>query len=190
VELTERDVAYVREAYVSLEEVCIAAVRRWIEAGFVPRASYVLPDGTEMYPRDLLRLVEDVVAAHIREEFDRRCDAAEPVDEQWQGYLSGVYGVCLREVTPETIGRKSTLVDELTAMVAEPRPEDEAWLAELRARVDALDALERPFSPDYDRLRFERPPTRDTLVAEPRRRWLSGQRDEAVAQLDEAVARE
>src|SRR5205085_9491652 len=138
----------------------------------VPRASYVLPDGTEMFPRDLLALAGDVVLREVRAEFDRRYDGDEPVGEQWEGYLSGVYAVCLHEVTPETIARKSTLVDELTAMLDAPHPDDPAWREALRARVDELDGLERPFSPDYDRVRFERPPSRDTLVAEPRERFL------------------
>jgi DNA-binding transcriptional ArsR family regulator len=34
----------------------------------------------------------------------------------------------------------------------------------LRRDVDELDALERQFSPDYDRQRFERPPSRDLLI--------------------------
>jgi hypothetical protein len=174
VELTERDIEYVRAGYAPLEEVAAAAVRTWIDAGFVPRASYVLPDGTEMFPHDLLRLVEDAAAAGVRAEFERRYDAAEPVADQWEGYLSGVYGVCLREVTPETISRKSTLVDELTELLASPRPDHEGWLGELRVRVDALDALERDFSPDYDRTRFAVAPTRDRLIAAPRERYLSG----------------
>jgi Family of unknown function (DUF6058) len=181
VELSERDVAYVREGYAPLEEVCTGAVRRWIAAGFVPRASYVLPDGTEMYPRDLLSLVEAVAVLGVRAEFERRYDAAEPVEEQWDAYLTGLYAVCLREVTPETIARKSTLVDELTVMLEEPKPGDAAWLEALRDRVDELDGLEREFSPDHDRVAFGRPPTRDTLIAEPRRRFLRGQNREAVA---------
>ena len=178
--LTERDVAYVREGYAPLEEVCAAAVRRWIAAGFVPRASYVLPDGTEMYPRDLLSLVEAVAAQGVREEFERRYDAAEPVEEQWEAYLTGLYAVCLREVTPETIARKSTLVDELVAMLEQPKPGDATWLEALRERVDELDDLEREFSPDHDRVAFGRPPTRDALIAEPRRRYLRRQDREAV----------
>jgi hypothetical protein len=37
--------------------------------------------------------------------------------------------------------------------------------------VSALDELERDFAPDYDRRRFDRPPTRDLLVAAPRERF-------------------
>jgi hypothetical protein len=43
-------------------------------------------------------------------------------------------------------------------------PHDGEWRARLRRDVDELDALERQFSPDYDRQRFERPPSRDLLI--------------------------
>jgi hypothetical protein len=35
--------------------------------------------------------------------------------------------------------------------------------------VDELDSLERPFSPVYDRVRFGRPPTRDTHICDVRK---------------------
>jgi hypothetical protein len=38
----------------------------------------------------------------------------------------------------------------------------------LRAEVEELDALDRPFSPHYDRRRLGRAPTRDELIAAPR----------------------
>jgi hypothetical protein len=45
-----------------------------------------------------------------------------------------------------------------------------AWLAELHALVDELDALEPPFAP-YDRLRFGGPISRDTLIDDVRARF-------------------
>jgi hypothetical protein len=38
-------------------------------------------------------------------------------------------------------------------------------------RANYFDALEREFSPDYDRTRFEQLPTRDRLVAAARDRY-------------------
>lgn len=73
--------------------------------------------------------------------------------EDREAFLDGTYFVCLKHATPENIARKGELVDSLRALVAE------------------LDMLERPFSPDYDRARFGRPPTRDELIGEPRRRF-------------------
>jgi len=175
--MTDADVAYVRANYVTLGELCAGRaetpvdVTALIDQGLLPRPSYVLPDGTAMFPRDFFALLDDAGEPELlRAEFERRYRGNE-LDEDWDGYLSGVYGVCLREVTPETITRKGRLVDRIEAMLAAPRPDDAGWLARLRAAVNELDALERPFSPDYDRTRFGRPPTRDTLISAPRRRY-------------------
>ena len=77
--------------------------------------------------------------------------------------------VCCDHATPANVVRKEELVRELRELVAAPSPEDAGWCGRLRAAVEELDALERPFSPDFDRKRFA--PTRDELIAEPRRRW-------------------
>jgi hypothetical protein len=167
VDFTARDLDYVRANYVPLEE----AVRDAIERGMLPRPSYVLPDGTEMVPADYFGLVD------VRPSFERRYLAAgghpDELEEEWAGYVSGLYGVCLREVTPETIVRKGVLVDSLTRLLAEPRPEDSEWCDRLRAEVEELDGLEREFAPDYDRNleRFGRPPTRDLLIKGARERF-------------------
>jgi hypothetical protein len=34
-------------------------VRSWIDDGLLPRPSYVLDDGTEMFPRDYFRLADE-----------------------------------------------------------------------------------------------------------------------------------
>lgn len=167
-ELTDRDLEYVEANYVTLEE----ALQDAIERGVLPRPSYVLPDGTAMVPADYFALVD------VRPAFEERYRVAGGTDLEgdWEGYLSGVYGVCLREVKPETMVRKTELVDSLTELLAEPRPEDPDWLDRVRVEVDELDTLEREFAPDYDRgdfERFGRPPTRDTLIAAPRKRYLN-----------------
>ena len=63
------------------------------------------------------------------------------IDEAWDAYWDGVYGVCLREPTPENIVRKAWLIDRIDAFVA------------------VLDELEMPFC-DFDRAYFGRPVSR------------------------------
>lgn len=131
-------------------------------------------DGVGMFPLDYFRLVDEAGGEEsLHAEFSRRLAAAgspETLAEDWAGYLDGLYGVCLRDVTPETMVRKEHLVRSVGDLLARPRPEDGDWRRQLREQVDELDALERPFSPDYDRSgRFPQPPTRDRLIETPRR---------------------
>jgi hypothetical protein len=76
----------------------------------------------------------------------------------------------LRTVTPETIVRKAQLVDQIDAALADPRPRDADWRDAVRAAVDELDALERPFAP-LDEYRFGMRPTRRRFIDDPRERW-------------------
>jgi hypothetical protein len=76
----------------------------------------------------------------------------------------------LRSVTPETIARKDRLVADVEAMLADPRPHESDWRDALRAAIDDLDALERPFAP-LDEYRFGKRPTRRRLIDDPRERW-------------------
>jgi hypothetical protein len=165
VKLSERDVEYVRTGYIPLGQAVEDAIAR----GRLPRPSYVLPDRTAMVPADYFGLVD------IRPAFEERYRAAggRELEEDWEGYLSGLYGVCLREVTPETIVRKGQLVESLTELLEDPKPEDPTWRERVRSQVDELDVLERDFSPDYDRNleRFGRPPTRDQLIGAARERF-------------------
>jgi hypothetical protein len=157
--MTEADIAYVRANYLSLEQACAGRpetpdeVRRLIADGRLPHPSYVLPDGAEMVPADYFALADAG-----RAEFERRFLAAggdpSEVDAEWGYYLSGDYGVCLKEQTPENIVRKERLVTRIDALLGEPRPDDPGWRDQLRASVDELDALERPFAPEYDRARW------------------------------------
>jgi len=180
---TPADLEYIGSNYVTLETACrgrresVDDVRRLIADGRLPRASYELDNGTEMVPRDYFALLDDAGSIEaLREHFLARYDAAggspSERDQEWEGYLSGLYGVCLHDVTPETIVRKETLVKDVDALLAAPQPEDDEWRRTLRASVDELDRLEREFAPDYDRGgRFPRPPTRDRLVHTPRERY-------------------
>ena len=184
---TEADLGYIRANYVTLEDVCAGRlkapeqVQELIERRLLPAPSYVLDDGTRMFPADYFRLAHEAGgAACLRAHFASRhhaaslADGADPGDleQDWQGYLDGVYGVCLREVTPETIVRKGVLVSSLCELLVLARPRNPDWRAALRAQVEELDALEREFAPDYDRDDAqERPPTRDLLVEAARRRF-------------------
>jgi hypothetical protein len=63
-------------------------------------------------------------------------------------------------------------MESIGQLLDQPRPDDPAWRDELRDQVDELDALEREFSPDFDRSeRFEQPPSRDRLIAAAHRRF-------------------
>jgi hypothetical protein len=171
---TPADVEYIRENFVPLDELCAARgqfsdrVRAMIAGGKLPAASYVLEDGTEMMPAEYFELVEEAGGeGGLRGLFARRYLAAagdeDEVGSEWEGYLSGAYGVCLKHVTPENIARKSALVIEIEGLLAAPRPEDADWRAGLQASVDELDDLERPFAPHYDRARWG-PSSRDRCI--------------------------
>jgi len=183
--LAGADLAYVCSAYVPLE----ALARReqgqrdrlaaWIEAGRLPRPAYLLADGTPMFPPDLLDLVRaagDIDA--LPDHFARRTElgarmlgiARDTREADWEDYLSGEYGICLRQLTPETLVLKEMLVERLDRALAAPRPEDLRWRHALAFEIDGLDELVRPFA-SIDRVRFGRPTSRERLIEAPRRRW-------------------
>ena len=177
---SRRDLAYIRSEFIDLEDLSSERgaspddVRRQIVAGRLPRPSYVLDEGVEMVPADYFVLADEAGGPEsLREHFQARFVAAggsaAEAEDEWQWYLSGIYGICLREVTPETIFRKGALVSSLERLLDAPQPEEPAWRRQLRAEVDELDTLERQFSPDYDRSgRFPVAPSRDRLIARAR----------------------
>ena len=179
--LTLADVEYVEANFVSLDKLSAAhgqslhRVRALVAGGMLPGPSYVLEDGTEMVPADYFELVEEAGGEDaVRGLFARRYLAAggpeADVGEQWESYLTGAYGVCLKHVTPETIARKSVLVAEIDGLVEAPEPESDAWRERLRVSVDELDELERPFAPYYDRARWG-PSSRDRCITATRERY-------------------
>jgi Family of unknown function (DUF6058) len=183
---TEADQAYLRANYLTLGELCAGRgesaeeVRALIDRELLPQPAYVLADGTGMFPADYFRLVDEAGGPErLRECFERRYRTAaaaaagpEALEEDWQAYMAGTYGICLREVTPETIVRKGVLVSSLCELLVLARPRSADWREALRAQVDELDALERDFAPDYDRgTAVERPPTRDLLIPAARERF-------------------
>jgi hypothetical protein len=143
----------------------------------LPKPSYVLEDGTELFPADYFRFVDEAGGpSGLRARFAERLEAAGgavDLDLHWQFYLEGIYGVCLRDVTPEAIARKAKLVSSISELLMLARPAEADWRQRLRAEVDELDALEREFAPDYDRdeARFGRKPTRDLLIEAARERY-------------------
>jgi len=176
--LASADDAYIRSGHVPLEEVAgrrLEDVRSAMASGLLPRPAYVLDDGTEMVAPDHLALADEA-GADLQAAFQARFVAAggNDVEGAWEGYLSGAYAICLRSATPEAIARKERLVDAIDAMLADPRPRDADWRDALRAAVDDLDDLERPFAP-LDEHRFGQRPTRRRLIDDPRDRfpWLA-----------------
>jgi hypothetical protein len=183
-EFTEADLAYLSANYRTLEELCEGRaespenVRTLIDERKLPQPSYVLPDGTGMFPADYFRLVDEAGGAdNLREHFAERHRAAsrgqrvERVEQDWEMYLDGTWGICLWEVVPETIVRKNVLVSSLCELLVLARPGEPDWRRALREQVDELDDLERQFAPDYDRSdAVDRPPTRDPIIAVARQR--------------------
>ena len=184
--LTEADIDYIRANYLTLPELCAdraeppAHVEELIAQGVMPKPSYVLDDGTGYFPRDYFRIADEAGGpTELRESFAARFHAARrsehagwDLEETWETYLGGVWGVCLRDVTPETIVRKNALVATLCELLVLARPTSPDWRETLRAQVDELDGLEREFSPDYDRGDAqERLPTRDLLITAARERF-------------------
>jgi Family of unknown function (DUF6058) len=168
----EEDLAYVREWFVPVAGESVALV----EAGLLPKATYALPDGTAMVPADHAQLLIDVggdagrIEGHFRERFLAAGGMPELADEEYEAWLGGGYGACLRTTSPESIVVKSGLMNAIEALLSVPRPDDVAWGEALRGSVDALDAIERPFA-RWDRERFGAPTSRERLVDGPRARF-------------------
>src|SRR5438552_4669304 len=179
--MTEADLEYISSNYLTLEHLCDGRaesaneLRSLMAARRLPQPSYVRPDGTGMFPADYFRLVDEAGGVdRLREHFAARHRAAEgrDLDQDWEMYLDGTWGICLRDVTPETIVRKNTLVNSLCELLVLARPRYEDWRQALREQVEELDQLERQFSPDFDRSdEMDRLPTRDLIIAAARERY-------------------
>jgi hypothetical protein len=174
--MTDADDAYATRWFVPLDQLAgregLAGdeLRRLMLSNRLPLPGYLRSDGTPMVAPDLLALARraggfDALPEWFAAQFDDPVVAV----REWDAYLSGQY-VCLRAVTPETMRRKSELVDAIEAHLAAPRPDRPEWRAGLHGCVDELDALEPPFAP-YDRLRFGGPVSRDRLIDAVRTRY-------------------
>ena len=180
---TQADLDYIRANYVTVDQLCAGRadspdqVQRLVSEGRLPKPSYVLDDGTEMFPADYFRLVDEAGGYDaLQDAFAERLAAAgggDELDLHWRTFMDGIYGVCLREVTPETIARKAKLVSSISELLMLARPSEADWRRQLRHEVEELDGLEREFTPDYDRdeERFGRRPTRDLLINAARERY-------------------
>jgi hypothetical protein len=197
---SDADLAYIGATYLTLAELCAERaetpeqVQQLIEQGLLPRPSYVLDEGTCMFPADYFRLVDaaggpEALRAHFasRHRAASLAEGTNPgeLERDWDAYLNGTYGVCLRDVTPENIVHKTFLIASLSQLLVLPSPRSPDWRAALRAQVEELDALEREFAPDYDRSDDqERPPTRDLLVEAAHKRYPKVFADTPAAQTD------
>lgn len=177
------DVPYLSSGFVPLDVLARThghdpgEVRRAIAARLLPQVPYVLHDGTELVAPDYFELAHlagsfealPVWFAGAYEQASARYPEAGTAEEQWEEYLSGLYAVCLRAVTPASIVAKAELMDTIERLTADPAPADAGWRRELTAAVDALDALEKPFAP-FDRVRFGTT-SRDRCVTAVRERF-------------------
>ena len=175
--MTAADDAYVREHFVPATP---EAAQQMLD-GRLPLPSYVLSDGTLMVPArhgDLAEVAGGV--EHLHEWFVAFWEGEEETGEQeWLAYLSGQY-VCLREVTPVTIKRKSERIAEAAAAVDLLRhdPHDPIGRGMIGEAVDGvlavpgLDSLLLPMTA-YDRLRFGGPTSREQWVDGPRAEFLT-----------------
>lgn len=181
---TRADLAYINADYRTLDQLCgqrhqtPGKVRDLIAQGRTPRPAYVLPDGTEMFPPDYFALIDaagDVdslpgyFAARYRAAAALADLTADDTGETWEDYLSGLFGVCLRQVSTEAMALKARLMGDIERLTSAPSPDDACWRTALRTAVDALDQLERPFT-DYDRV-HRGTPSRDTHITSVRQRY-------------------
>jgi hypothetical protein len=182
--LVDRDLDYVCGGYLPLAEIARREqvepeqLAGWVDAGHLPRPAYLLPDGTPVFPPDLLDLVAPR-AASMRcrttslDGPTLRPDArlhANTRESDWEDYLSGEYGICLRQVTPETMVLKELLVERIGRALDGATAGRPRWRRTLVLDIEGLDALVRPFA-RVDRVRFGRQTSRERLVETPRRRW-------------------
>lgn len=138
---TSADLIYICREFRPLEEIFAgrdaAAVAALIAGGWLPQPSYRLDDGCGMFPPDYFDLVDDAGGAgRLKRSFHERYlaaagDGGERVSD-WDAYLEGAYGVCLKRVSPENIVRKAVLVRRLEALLEDAHPGDVEWASRLR----------------------------------------------------------
>ena len=177
------DLPYLSSNFVPLDVLARARghdpadVRQAISERLLPGIPYVLEDGTELVAPDYFELADlagsfEALPAWVARTYEQaasRYPAAGTSAEQWDEYLTGIYAVCLRAVTPASIVAKSELMDTIERLAADPAPGDAEWRRELTAAVNGLDALEKPFAA-FDRDRFG-PVSRDRCVTAVRKRF-------------------
>jgi hypothetical protein len=162
--LAELDERYIRTQFVELDELAMSrdggtqAVRKLMADGRLPQPAYRLDDGTDMVAADFFAPLDAAGGVEALPEWFRSRylsathrlglpDGPAEADEQWNEYLSGGYGVCLKQATPESIAEKALYITTIERLLVSPRPDDADWADRLRTAVDALAAIERPGAP-------------------------------------------
>lgn len=113
----------------------------YVRAAFrlLPRASYVLPDGTPMVPPDHAALLDDAgghpsaVARQFHERFITAGGNPSAAEEEHRAWLSGE---CLQSTTPEAIVAKDALMTTITALLARPATTDSGWRTAAGAAIE------------------------------------------------------
>jgi hypothetical protein len=185
--LSPVDKTYIGRNFYRLEALCLgrpntpANYRFQIRGGLLPLPPYVV-DGIEMYPADLFVFPDSVgkLGDPLKKEFFVRYQrtaesygqqiSEAQIGEEFDGYLSGEYAVCLRWVTPETIFLKGLAMSRIDGLIGEPNPANPEWSAALRAWVNRLDAMEREFAP-CDTARFGSLPSRARYIDNVREKY-------------------
>jgi len=162
--LAELDEQYIRAQFVGLDELGASreggtqAVRRLMAYGRLPQPAYRLDDGTDMVAADFFAPLNAAGGVEALPEWFRSrylsaahrlglSDGPAEADEQWTEYLSGGYGVCLKQAMPESIAEKALYITTIERLLLSPEPDDVSWADQLRAAVDSLAAIERPGAP-------------------------------------------
>jgi len=171
--LTAVDKTYIGRNFHRLEELCLsrpntpADYRSQIREGLLPLPPYAV-DGIEMYPGDFFVFPDSVgsLGATMKKEFFARYQRTAQaygeqisdaqIEEEYAGYLSGDYAVCLRWVTPETIFLKGLAIARIDELLGGANLGNTQWSVALRTWVNRLDAMEREFAP-CDTARFGLP---------------------------------
>jgi hypothetical protein len=180
-------------------EVSPHLLMNWQHEGLFPQPTYSTEDGKEWYSRAYVRLIRRAVARNtdlrslFRNEYVRALDRLRQTDPieyleevtpppeaqaakqdviemNWQGFLSGEFGVCLRVPWVPCMLRKGKLMRAIDRLMTAPQPESPMWRAALRYSVDSLDRLEMPFA-EWDRIRFGKRVSRDTHIQSVRERF-------------------
>lgn len=185
--LSLADKTYIKSNFYKLEELCLgrprtaAEYRSLIREQLLPLPTYLV-DGIEMYPADFFVFPDSAgtPGAQMKAEFFARYRRSaesyhdrvseERLAEEYAGYLSGEYGVCLRWVTPETIYLKEHIMTRISELLGDPKPADARWSGALRTWVNRLDSMEREFAP-CDTERFGVLPSRVRYIDQVRERF-------------------
>jgi hypothetical protein len=173
--LNPKDEAYIRGEFFTLEELCLgrrghpSEYRNKIRSRELPLPTYII-DSVEYYPSDYFLFPDSVEpASEMKGAFFARylriasayngAPSDDVLTEEYESYLSGEYGVCLKTLTPETVFLKGFAMAQIDGLFANPKTSDAEWHAQLRAWVYRLDELERQFAP-CDTERFGSLPSR------------------------------